>query len=126
MAATTYVAISLAPGMSAGATALWLAHHDIADPAVLTALNDLRALSYFVSLVAFALFLAAIGYAGSVTGRLPRWAASAAIALGVALTASVPFAGHDAADMVALLGLVWVVAVSVSLLRHPDPSSTSE
>ena len=126
MAATVYVGICLAPGMSAGAAALWLAHHGSADPAIIAALNDLRALSYFVALVAFALFLAAVGYAGSVTRRLPRWAATAAMVLGVALAASVPFAGYDAADLIALLGLVWVLAASVSLLRHPVPSSTSE
>ena len=126
MAATVYVAICLAPGMSAGAAALWLAHHGTPDPAILTALNGLRALSYFVALVAFALFLAAAGYAGSVTGRLPRWAASSAMVLGVVLAAAVPLAGYDAADLVALLGLAWVVAVSVSLLRRPVPSSPGE
>ena len=57
MAATVYVAVCLAPGMSAGAAALWLAHHGTADPALLTALNDLRALSYFIALVPFAVFL---------------------------------------------------------------------
>jgi hypothetical protein len=120
-AATVYVAICLAPGMSAGAAALWLAHHGTTDPSILTALHDLRALSYFVALVPFAVFLVAAGYAGSVSRRLPRWATTSGMVLGVALAASVPFAVHDVPDMLGLLGLAWVVAVAVSLLRTPSP-----
>ncbi|GAA3160267.1 hypothetical protein GCM10010531_09690 [Blastococcus jejuensis] len=119
MAATVYVAICLAPGMSAGATALWLAQHGSADPTVLTALNDLRALSYFVALLAYAVFLLAAGAAGLTSGRLPRWASWAAVALGGALAAGVPFAADGFADVFGLLGLVWVVVVSVALLRRP-------
>ena len=96
MAATVYVAICLAPGMSAGAAALWLAHHGSPDPVVLTALNDLRALSYFVALVAFALFLVTIGIAGRLTGRLPGWAVWSALAIGIAIVASLPWAAANA------------------------------
>jgi hypothetical protein len=119
MAATVYVAICLAPGMSAGAAALWLAHHGTPDPALLTALNDLRALSYFVALVAFALFLVAIGVAGRLTGRLPRWAVWSALAIGVAIVASLPWAAANLVDVFGLLGLLWVVAVAVDLIRNP-------
>jgi len=122
MTVTVYVAICLAPGMSGGAAALWLAHHGTTDPAILTALNDLRALSYFVALAAFAVFLVTTGSAGSITGRLPRWASTAAVVLGVALVAALPFAAQNVPDMIGLLGLAWVVAVSVSLLRAPEPS----
>ena len=122
MAATVYVTICLAPGMTAGAAALWLAHHGTTDPAILTALNDLRALSYFVALAAFAVFLATTGFAASMTRRLPRWAATSAVVLGIALAASLPFAAQNVPDMIGLLGLAWVVAVAVSLLRSPEPS----
>ncbi|UOY01933.1 hypothetical protein [Blastococcus sp. PRF04-17] len=120
MAATVYVAVCLAPGMSAGAAALWLASHGTTDPAVLTALNDLRSLSYFIALVPFALFLAATGAAARATRTLPRWAGPSGIALGVALVASLPFAADGPTDVLGLLGLVWVLAVSISLLRHPE------
>lgn len=125
MAATVYVAICLAPGMSAGATALWLAQHGTADPALLTALNDLRALSYFVALLAYAVFLVAAGAAGLASDRLPRWASWAAIALGSALAAGVPFAADGFADVFGLLGLLWVVVVSVALLRRPEPAGVA-
>ena len=121
-AATVYVAICLAPGMSAGATALWLAQHGTTDPAVLTALNSLRSLSYFVALAAFALFLVTVGIAGTATRRLPRWAAWSAIVLGVALAGSVPVAAFGLTDLFGLVGLLWVVVVAATLLRTPEPS----
>jgi hypothetical protein len=119
-AATIYVTLSVAPGMSAGAAALWHAHARTADVAILTALNDLRALSYFVALLPFALFLVTVGMAGITTGRLPRWAGWSAIVLGGALAAGVPAAGTGLTDVVALLGLLWIPVVAVHLLRHPD------
>lgn len=125
MAATVYVAICLAPGMSAGATALWLAQHGSADPTLLTALNDLRALSYFVALLAYAVFLVAAGTAGLSSGRLPRWASWAAVALGCALAAGVPIAADGFADVFGLLGLLWVVVVSVALLRRPGVGASA-
>ena len=119
MAATTYVALSLAPGMAAGGTALWLAHHRAVDDALIIALNDLRAMSHFVSLVPYAVCLVAIGLAGRRTGRLPAWATWSAIVLGVALAASTPVATLGATDIVGLATVVWVLAVGVALLRNP-------
>lgn len=119
MAATVYVTICLAPGLSTGAAALWLAHSDGADPALVVALNDVRSLSYFLALLAYAFFLVMVGAAGVVSGRLARWASWSAVVLGVALAASLPTATAGFADIVGLLGLVWVVVVCVALLRTP-------
>jgi hypothetical protein len=119
MAATVYVSICLAPGMSAGAAALWSAHHGSPDPVVLTALNDLRALSYFLALVAFALFLVLVGLAGLGTGGLPRWAGWSAPAIALGIVASLPLAAANLIDVFGLVGLLWVVAVAVHLLRNP-------
>jgi len=119
MAATVYVTICLAPGLSSGAAALWLAHSESADPGLVLALNDLRSLSYFMALMAYGVFLVAIGAAGVTSGRLARWASWSAVGLGVALVASIPTATAGFADIVGLLGLVWVVVVSVALLRAP-------
>jgi hypothetical protein len=118
-AMTVYVTLSLAPGMSAGAAALWHAQTRTGDVAILTALNDLRALSYFVALLAFAFFLVAVGLAATSTGRLPRWAGWSAIVLGVLLAVGVPAAGTGVTDIVALLGLLWIPVVAVHLLRRP-------
>ena len=119
MAATVYVTLCLAPGMSAGATALWLAHHGVTDPGVLTALNDLRSLSYFVALIPYALFLLAVGTAGVLSRGLPRWAAWAGAVVGAALAISIPFAAYGLTDLVGFVGLIWVITVSIALLRRP-------
>jgi hypothetical protein len=119
MAAAVYVALCLAPGMSAGAAALWLAHHGTTDGAVLTALNDLRSISYFVALTAMAVFLAGVGAAGIATRRIPAWASRSAVVLGVALAASLPFAAYGGTDLLGFAALLWVVVVSVTLLRRP-------
>jgi hypothetical protein len=121
MAATVYVALSLAPGMAAGGTALWLAHHRTVDDGLLLALNDLRAMSHFVSLVPYAVFLVAVGIAGRSTHRLPAWAAWSAIVFGAALAVSTPVAASGATDFVGLATVLWVLAVGVALLRHPEP-----
>jgi hypothetical protein len=118
MAATAYVAICLAPGMSAGAAALWLAHHGTADPGVLTALNDLRSLSYQLALLPFAVFLVCVGL--SAAGRLPRWAGPSALVIGAALAASLPFAAYGVTDPLGLIGLIWVLVTAVALLRNPS------
>lgn len=122
-ALTVYVTLSLAPGMSAGAAALWHAQARTGDVAIVTALNDLRGLSYFVALVAFAFFLVTVGMAARSTGGLPRWAGWSAIVLGVALAVGVPAAGTGLTDIVALLGLLWIPVVAVHLLRHPRPTT---
>jgi hypothetical protein len=119
MAATAYVALSLAPGMAAGGTALWLAQHRTVDDALILAFNDLRAISHFVSLVPYAVCLIAIGLAGRSTGRLPAWASWSAIVLGAALAASAPVPTLGFADMVGLATVLWVVAVGITLLRNP-------
>jgi hypothetical protein len=121
-ALTAYVAICLAPGMSGGAAALWLAHTGTTDPAVLTALNTLRSLSYFLALVPFALFLACAAVAGLRTAALPRWACWAALVLAVPMVPSVAVAALGLADVLGLLGLAWVLTVAVVLLRSPDPA----
>ena len=121
LAATVYVSICVVPGMAAGGVALWLAHRESPDPALLQALNTLRGFSYFVALLFLAAFLVCVGVSATVTGRLPRWAAWSALAIGVPLAATIPLATAELPDMFALLGLAWVLAVSVSLVRNPSP-----
>ena len=121
MAATAYVALSLAPGMAAGATALWSAQHRTVDDQLLLALNDLRAMSHFVSLVPYAVFLVAVGLAARSTRMLPAWAAWSAIVLGAALAATAPVAASGATDFVGMATVLWVLTVGIALLRQPEP-----
>jgi hypothetical protein len=122
-AATVYVTLCLAPGMASGGAALWLAHTGEADPVVIQALNLLRVFSYFAALLPFAAFLVAVGIAAVTSRRLPRWAGWSAIAIGAALAATVPVAASDATNLLALLGLLWILPVAVHLLRSPDPAA---
>ena len=122
-AATVYVTLCLAPGLSAGGATLWLAHHGPVDAGVLQALNLLRIFSYFVALLPFAAFLVAVGISAVVSRRLPRWAGWSAIAIGAPLAATVPVAASNLTNLLAMLGLLWIVPVAVHLLRSPDPAA---
>jgi hypothetical protein len=122
-ALAAYVAICVAPGMSAGGAALWLAHSGTLDPAVLTALNTLRSLSYFLALVPMALFLVCAGVAALRTAVLPRWLCWSALALAVPMVPSIGLAALGAADVLGLLSLAWLLVAAVVLLRSPDPAA---
>ena len=122
-AATVYVTLCLAPGMSAGGAALWLAHQGPVDAGVLHAVNLLRVFSYFAALLPFATFLVAVGISAVVSRRLPRWAGWSAIAIGATLAATVPVAASDLTGSLGMLGLLWIVPVAVHLLRSPDPAA---
>jgi hypothetical protein len=122
-AATVYVTLCLAPGLSAGGATLWLAHHGPVDAGVLQALNLLRIFSYFVALLPFAAFLVAVGISAVASRRLPRWAGWSAIAIGAPLAATVPVAASNLTNLLAMLGLLWIVPVAVHLLRSPDPAA---
>ena len=124
MAATGYVVLSLAPGQAAGAAALWLGAHD-GDASAIVALNALRAFSYYLSLLALAGVLVAIGIGALTTGRLARWMSWSAVAVGGVLAVGVAVAQTGLADIASLLALAWIVAVSIGLLRRPDRANGS-
>lgn len=111
-----YTATSLAPGMAAGATALWIAQHR-PDPATVYALNHLRTFSYQMSLMAWAVFFAGVAVSALAGRTLPRWLAGSAGLLAVALVLGVAGAYDHWHDLASLSGLVWVLVASVWLLR---------
>lgn len=113
MAATCYVTISLAPGMSAAAAGVYLGHRGLTDSALLAVLTNLRSFSYFLSLLALAMFLVAVAVSAWSTGALPRWLSASAGVVGTALGASVAVAADGWSDLVTLAVLVWLVALSV-------------
>ncbi len=53
---------------------------------------------------------------------MPRWIGVSAAVLGAALPVGVALQQAGIAEIVSLLSLVWVVAVSVGLLRDPRPA----
>lgn len=118
MAAVSYLTISLAPGMSAMAAGVYLGHRGVEDPALLAMVTNLRSFSYFLSLLALSLFLVAVACSAWSTGALPRALSGAAAGIGVALAVSLTRATDGWSDLVTLLVLVWLVAVSVWLLTR--------
>jgi hypothetical protein len=116
MAAAGYVATSLTPGMATGASALWVAQHR-PDPASVYALNNLRTFSHQMSLMMWAAFFGAVAVSALVGRTLPRWLSLWAAAVGPALVLGVAGAKDHWHDLASMIGLVWVVAASVWLLR---------
>lgn len=126
LGAGVYVATALAPGMSAGAAALWVAQ-DGGDGSAAYVLNHLRTFSYQTSLLAWAVFFAGVAVSALASGTLPRWLAGSAAAVAAALVAGVARAYDHWHDLASLLGLLWVVAASVWLLRARQvPAAVSE
>ncbi|MDP9430078.1 MAG: DUF4386 family protein [Actinomycetota bacterium] len=120
-AAVAYVTLTLSPGLAAGGAAVWLGHHGTTDLPVLRGLVALRTFTYFTSLMVFGLFLAAVAVAVLTARSQPRWMGITAAGAALALLAGVPL---QQVEIPSLLGLVWVVAVSVRMLRSPEPAST--
>ena len=116
LAGVAFVAMILAPAMSAGAAALWTGQ-DGGDLDTIVALNALRSLSYAVALLVFAVFLAAVGVSALAGRALPRSLSLSALILAVVLLAGVARFAEGWADLPGLLTLVWVLAASIWALR---------
>jgi hypothetical protein len=116
-AGTGYVLLSLAPGLSAGAAAIYHAQRG-ADVAAVSLVNDVRIFSFFLSLLLLAVHTIAIAI-GVLTDRaLPAWVGWSAIGTAVLLAVSVPFAAAGMADYATLLWIVWFIALGTVMLRH--------
>ncbi len=118
MAAVCYITIGLAPGMSAAAAGVYLGHRGLDDPALLAMATNLRGFSYFLSLLALAMFLVAVAVSSWPSGALPRWLSGSAAVLGIVLAAAVTRATEGWSDLVTLAVLGWLVAASVWLLAR--------
>lgn len=126
MAAVSYVTISLAPGMSAAAAAVYLGHRGLDDPTLLAMATNLRGFSYFLSLLALAMYLVAVGVSAWPSGALPRPLSASAAVIGIVLAAAVTRATEGWSDLVTLVVLLWLVAVSVWLLTRRAKASVDE
>jgi hypothetical protein len=95
--------------------------HDI-SPGVASALLDMNSAAFVSTWATWALMLGAVGAVLLRTGVLPRGHGYFAIAIAIGLLASIP--GFTSADPPTfMLTFVWIIAVSVSLLRrgeHPQ------
>lgn len=93
------------------------------DVQVATVLNDLHLGTYALSWAVQALFLAATAVVALRTCALPRWLGWSAAAISVASLAAVASPTGNLVEIPAFLFLIWVVAVSVVLIRRTDETS---
>lgn len=109
---------------SAGATAYYRAGEGV-DPDVLLALAHLRSFAFTIGWALAALFLATSGTL--ILGRnvLPRWMGWTAIALALALLVALATPKSELAQTPPMLMALWVLAISVALLRRPRPEAAS-
>lgn len=92
--------------------------HDI-SPGLASALLDMNSAAFVSTWATWALLLGAAGAVMLRTGALPRVHGYFAIAIAVGLLASIPgFASADPPTF--MLTFVWIIAISVSLLRRAD------
>jgi hypothetical protein len=86
------------------------------DPAMAKALYDISAAGFIISFLPFAILMLGLGGAVLTSGFLGRFAGWSAIVLGIAgLAVVVTASSLDANPMPFLLGLLWVLVVSVRL-----------
>lgn len=114
-------------GASLLALAFWSVQDYQAGPGVdvqvARLLTDLHIGTYYLSWVLQALFLAATTVVALGMRALPRWLGWSAAAISVASLAAVATPTGDFAEIPAFLLLIWVVAVSVVLMRRTDDTS---
>ena len=117
-----YVAISLAPGMSAGAAALYGAQHG-ADLATVSVVNDVRNFAFFLSVLLLGVHSIGVGISALTDRVLPAWIGWGGLATGAVSLVAVPAARTGAVDYATLVWILWFVALAAVMIRHrPDPA----
>ena len=116
-AGALYVGASLAPGLAAGAAALYGAQ-DGAPLEAVTVVNDVRNFAFFLSLLLLAVHAAGVGLSALSDRVLPAWVGWSGIGVAAALLAAVPAAGLGAADWATLVWMVWFIALAAVMIRH--------
>jgi hypothetical protein len=117
VAGVTYVAVTLATGMPAGAAALYDGHRG-ADLATATMVADVRNFAFFLSLLVLGLQALALGIAARSDRFSPRWTGVGGIVVGVLLFAGVAGAGIGLHDYASMIWMVWWIGVAIALIRN--------
>lgn len=112
-----YLVLTFAPGMAAGAASMHAAQNGV-DLDVAWVMNNLRVITYIISLLFLGTHAAGLGIAALTDRRFSRWMGWGGVLTGVALFVSVPLAAVDLHDLGTLVWVVWWVGVAVQLLRR--------
>jgi hypothetical protein len=116
-AGTLYIGVSLAPGLAAGAAALYAAQ-DGADLATVAAVNDVRNFAFFLSMLLLAVHTAGVSTAALADRTLPSWLGWSGLAVAAVLVAAVPAAALGAVDVATLVWIVWFLALASVMIGH--------
>jgi hypothetical protein len=125
LAATIFVSTTFAPGFAAGAAALWMGSNG-GDLAAIETLNQLRNTTYATSLAAYALFFGAVGIAALVGRSLPTWLSVSAVAIATWMGVGVAFFADGQADLPAMVGLLWILAAAIWMVRGRVPATSAD
>ena len=117
-----YVAVTFGVGFPAGAASMYGAQHGL-DLDVALALNNLRNLAYFLSLMLLAGSTLGIALSALADGFHPAWFGRFGIVTAAALLAATPLAAVGLQDWGTLLWMAWFVGVGVLMLRHQRTES---
>ena len=90
------------------------------DPQLAATLIHANDISFVATWAVDAVFLAATAATALRTGALPRWAGWSAAAIAPLMLAAVAMATSSSAQLPTALFLIWIVGVSIHLLRRPD------
>jgi hypothetical protein len=90
------------------------------DPQLAATLIHANDISFVTTWAVDAVFLAATAATALRSGALPRWAGWSAALIAPAMLVGVATATSESAQLPTALFLVWIVAVSIRLLRRPD------
>lgn len=124
--ALIYVAVSLSPGMAAGAAALYGAKHGASLDAVLL-VNNLRNFTFFISLLPLGVFTCAVSALAVTRSReLPSWTGWLGLPIGVAQFAGTAGAAAEWTDYASMLWLVWFVALGIAMIARRAPESATQ
>jgi hypothetical protein len=120
ISASTLVGVGLVSFTVGAATYMQAGH---LDTNVAVALTDVRSFAFHLNAGVAALFLTAVAGVGLAYRALPRTLGWTAAALAPLLVSAMALPRSDFSQTPPLLMLLWVLAVSVTLLRRPGSTS---
>jgi hypothetical protein len=110
-------------GTAAGAAALYGAHHGAGTP-VVTALNDLRNFSFFLSFLPLGVFTAAVAVLAMTRAlALPRWVGWVGLPVGAFQLVGAAGAGMELQNFAMLLWFAWFVVLGVAMVVRRRPAT---
>jgi hypothetical protein len=116
-AGIAYVALTFSPGLAAGATAIQGIHNE-ADVDAAWLMNNLRVITYVVSLVLLGVHAIGVAVAARADRFSPRWVGIGGLGVGAALMSAPLLLASGMHDVATLLWTLWWVGLSVQLLRR--------